>query len=238
MNRRVGWGRFIECSYCIGEHRVSCAEPCIEQGHSFGSHSALKHGITAVTTINFSMGSVAIMTYSWHTLSYWPDRQYWFIEETPMLSWQPEVMVGGNRAGDEEGCSLSFDLYCCYRFPIRKKDGPLYWPTTSMKVCLNHTGQQRPSYLSAIHDKCDTVQGFCSMCVFVPGWCYYLYAWFLYSCIFCAYHIHVFVSFVLIGLFVKWLRLLKEVHRVQLSCVLANADQNYAHSPPNSTPLW
>lgn len=87
------------------------------------------------------MGSVAIMTYSWRTLSYWPDKQYWLIEEAAMLSWQPEVMVGGNRAGDGEGCSLSFELYCCYRFPIRKKDGPLYWPTTSMKVCLNHTSK-------------------------------------------------------------------------------------------------
>lgn len=164
MNRRVGWGRFIGFSYCIGERGVSCAEPCV-QGHSFGTHSALKHDITAVTTINFSMGSVAIMTYSWHTLSYWPDRQYWFIEETPMLSWQPGVMVGGNRAGDEEGCSLSFDLYCCYRFPIRKKDGPLYWPTTSMKVCLNHTGQQRPFSLGAFHNKCDTVRWFCCVSV-------------------------------------------------------------------------
>lgn len=142
-------------------NRVSCAEQCIQQGHSFGTHSALKHDITAVTTINFSMGSVAIMTYSWHTLSYWPDRKCWFIKETPMLLWQPEVMVGGNRAGDGERCSLSFELYCCYRFPIRKKDGPLYWPTTSMKVCFNPAGQQRPSSASAIHNKFDTVQWFC-----------------------------------------------------------------------------
>lgn len=94
------------------------------------------------------MGSVAIMTYSWRTLSYWPDKQYWLIEEAAMLSWQPEVMVGGNRAGDGEGCSLSFELYCCYRFPIRKKDGPLYWPTTSMKVCLNHTSK---GHLPPVH---------------------------------------------------------------------------------------
>lgn len=69
---------------------VSCAEQWVRQDHSFDTHSALKHGITAVTSINFSMRSVGIMTYSWRTLSYWPDRQYWFIEETPMLSWQPE----------------------------------------------------------------------------------------------------------------------------------------------------
>lgn len=104
------------------------------------------------------MRSVAIMTYSWSTLSYWPDRQYWLIEETPMLSWQLEVMVGGNRAGDGEGCSLSFELYCCYRFPIRKKDGPLYWPTTSINVCLNHTDQQKPFCPTSIHNQCNTVQ--------------------------------------------------------------------------------
>ena len=131
MNRRAGQGRFIRGSYCIGDRRVPRAGQCVRRGHSFGTHGTLKHGITAVTTINFGMGSVGIMTYSWRTSSYWPDRQYWFIEETPMLSWQPEVMVGGNRAGDEEGCSLSSELYCCYRFPIRKRDGPLYWPTTS-----------------------------------------------------------------------------------------------------------
>lgn len=131
------------------------------------AHSALKHGITAVTTINFSMGSVAIMTYSWSTLSYWPDRQYWFIEETRMLSWQPEVMVGGNRAGDGEGCSLSFELYCCYRFPIRKKDGPLYWPTTSMKVCLNHSGQQRPSSLCNSHQMWYSAVTFLCVCAWL-----------------------------------------------------------------------
>lgn len=233
MNRRAGQGRFTGCSYCIRERRVPRAEPCIRQGHSFGTHSALKHGITAVTTINFSMGSVAIMTYSWHTLSYWPDRQYWFIEETPVLSWQPEVMVGGNRAGDEEGCSLSFELYCCYRFPIRKKDGPLYWPTTSMKVCLNHTDQQRPSSPSAFHNKCDTMLWFCRVCV--PCVCYDIYAW--CPC-FCASEFDAFVSVSVTGLCVRWPRLQKEAHQVQLSCVLVNADQNYVRSPPSSTPLW
>lgn len=156
------------------------------QGHSFGTHSALKHGITTVTTIHFSMGSVAIMTYSWHTLSYWPDRKYWFIEETSMLSWQPEVMVGGNRAGDGEGCSLSFELYCCYRFPIRKKDGPRYWPTTSMKVCFNHTGQQRPSPHRAVDNKCDPVQWLCGVitCMHSDLWhaCCFMHP-FVYLCL-------------------------------------------------------
>lgn len=43
-----------------------------------------------------------------------------------MLSWQREVMADGGHACDGEGCSLSFELYCYYRFPIRKKDEPLY----------------------------------------------------------------------------------------------------------------
>lgn len=127
------------------------------------AHSALKHDVTAVTTINFCMGSVAIMTYSWCTLSYWPDKQYWLIEKASALSWQPEVMVGGNGVGDGEGCSLSFELYCCYRFPIRKKNGPLYWPTTSMKVCLNHTEQQWPSFPSAFHHMVQFSD--CALCV-------------------------------------------------------------------------
>lgn len=79
-------------------------------------------------------------------------------------------MVGGNRAGDGEGCSLSFELYCCYRFPIRKKDGLLYWPTTSMKVYLNHTG-----HLPAVHFITNVMQ--CSdSSVCMPGCCYYYYA--------------------------------------------------------------
>ena len=137
-------------------------------GHSFGTHGALKHGITAVTTINFGMGSVGIMTYSWRTSSYWPDRQYWFIEETPMLSWQPEVMVGGNRAGDEEGCSLSFELYCCYRFPIRKKDGPLYWPTTSHE---SPPQSQRPAeaIFPPVHFRTNVMQR-CDSAVCVCAW--------------------------------------------------------------------
>lgn len=94
MNGRAGQGQFFGCSSCIRERRVSCREQCIGQGHSFSTHSALKHGITAVTTINFSMGSVAIMTYSWHTLSYWPDRQYWFIEKNPYV-----VMATGGNGG-------------------------------------------------------------------------------------------------------------------------------------------
>lgn len=118
------------------------------------------------------MGSVAIMTYSWRTLSYWPDKQYWLIEEAAMLSWQPEVMVGGNRAGDGEGCSLSFELYCCYRFPIRKKDGPLYWPTTSMKVCLNHTSK---GHLPPVHFIM-RYSAAVPLCVCVSGLCYHLHA--------------------------------------------------------------
>lgn len=77
------------------------------------------------------------------------------------------VMVGGNLAGDGEGCSLSFELYCCYRFPISKKDSPLYWPTTSMNVCLNHTGQQKPFPHSAIHNRSDAAEWFCCVCVCV-----------------------------------------------------------------------
>lgn len=159
-------------------------------------------------------------------------------------------MVGGNRAGDGEWCSLSFELYCCYRFPIRKKDGPLYWPTTSMKVCLNHTGQQRPSSLGAIHIKCDTVQwhffvcawlGLLPVCMMCLCFCapeFMLWLVCMMRLCFCAPTLRIFVSFVSTGLCARWLPLPKEVHQVQLSCVLANADQNYALSPPSSTPLW
>lgn len=178
MYEYKGWERNDSLGALIVLRNViSRTEQRVRQGHSFGTHSALKHGITAVTNINFSMGSVAIMTYSWRTLSYWPDRQYWFIEETSMLSWQPEVMVGGNRAGDGKGCSLSFELYCRYRFPIRKKDGPRYWPTTSMKVRLNHSGRQRPSSPQHHSDviQCSDLALCVSVCV--PGCCWYKHAW-------------------------------------------------------------
>lgn len=128
------------------------------------------------------------MTYSWRNLSCWSDKQYGLTEEATMLSWQLEVMVGGNRA-EIEGASLSFELYCCYRFPIRKKDSPLYWPATSMKVCLNHTGQQRPFFPSAVHNKWGTVQ-----------WSHpaSVSTWLVLSlpCLLCEHtHINMFVSF-------------------------------------------
>ena len=244
MNRRAGQGRFIRGSYCIGERRVPRAGQCVRRGHSFGTHGTLKHGITAVTTINFGMGSVGIMTYSWRTSSYWPDRQYWFIEETPMLSWQPEVMVGGNRAGDEEGCSLSSELYCCYRFPIRKRDGPLYWPTTSHE---SPPQSHRPA--EAIFPRCISEQMWYSavtllcvcVCVCVPGLSYHS-VFMMIRCMPLFSPATTFVRscrfFVVTGSCARWPRLLKEAHRVQWSCVLANADRSYGRSPRSSTPLW
>lgn len=85
------------------------------------------------------------------------------------------VMVTGGNGGWQScwrwgGGSLSFELYCCYRFPIQKKDGLLYWPTTSMKVYLNHTG-----HLPAVHFITNVMQ--CSdSSVCMPGCCYYYYA--------------------------------------------------------------
>lgn len=193
---------------------------CTQQGHSFGSRRPLKHDITAVSPINFCIGSVDIMTYSWLALSYWPDSQYWFIEETRMLSWQLQVMVGGNRAGDEEESSLSFELYCCYGFSIREKDGLLYWPTTSMRVGLNHSCQGEPSSPSANHNKNDPVPSLLCMPdeVFV--------------------HQHSCVRVFLTGLCARWLLLPEEVHQVRWSSALVNADLSYVHSPPSSTRLW
>lgn len=132
-------------------------------------------------------------------------------------------MVGGNCARDGEGCSLSCELYCCYGFPIRKKDGPPYWPTTSMKVCFNHTGHR--GHLSPEQFIKDVIH------------CSESSVWLSCACITLSFF-HEFVPVVLIGSSVRWLLLPEEVHQAQWCSVLVNAGQNYVHSPRNSISLW
>lgn len=101
-----------------------------------------------------------------------------------------------------------------------------------MKVYLNHTG-----HLLAVHVITNVMQ--CSdSSVCMPGCCYYYYARCLCFCAPAYIFFIFFYFFVLKGLCVRWLQLLKEVLQVQLCCVLANVDQSYEHNLPSSTPLW
>ena len=69
-------------------------------------------------------------------------------------------MVGGSRAAVGEESSLSFVLYCCYRFSIWKKDGPPYI-TRNFYESLPQS-RRVPAETSAalvlLITKCDTVQ--------------------------------------------------------------------------------